>query len=333
MKKGVLLIFLFSSLYSQSIAQGKLDSLFSSKDTTAVLDSLMKDFDLFLDSIAAPKSFFNVSIGAGNGTFSFENKSTSLFVAKHKLIVSPSIGYFHRSGFGLSATAFVIQDSGRLNFYQYAFSPSYDVIRRSFSTGISYTHYIHKDSLNFYITPISHELFAYFSYKKWWVRPTVSVAYGWGSKTEYQKQELKRIGRLKQLLRVPRSITITNEESVSDLSVTVSLRKDFDWYDVISKNDNITFTPVVLLNSGTQKFGFNTSYMYSFSAIRANSLPGNQHISESTAFAAQSAGLVLRGSYLKGKFLLQSQVLFDYYIPDAPDRFNTVFTIMAGLNF
>lgn len=333
MKKWTLLLFLFLVIQRHSNAQtGKLDSLFASSDTTAVLDSLMKDFDQFLDSITAPKSFFNIGIGVGNGSFSFENKSSIQFVTKNKLIFSPTIGYFHKSGLGLSLTAFALYDSSKLNLYQYAISPSYDLIRRGFSTGISYTHYVHKDSLDFYVTPIQHELFAYFSYKKWWLRPTVSVGYGWGSHAEYEKRKLSRLARL-LTLRNRRNITIRNEESVRDFSLTISLRKDFDWYDVIGKNDNITFTPVILLNSGTQNFGFNTSYTYSFSAIRANSLPGNQQISESTAFAAQSASIVLRGSYLKGKFLVQPQVLFDYYLQGSSDQFNTVFSITAGLSF
>ena len=63
--------------------------------------------------------------------------------------------------------------------------------RGSFSTGISFSKYISKDSLSFYTTPIQNEFFAYFSYKKWWLRPSISVSYGWGSKTEYEKRKHK----------------------------------------------------------------------------------------------------------------------------------------------
>lgn len=335
MKKLCLLLFLGNLIGQSSYAQhGRIDSLFISRDTMAVMDSLMKDFDLYLDSVTAPKSFFNGSMGIGNGYFSFENRSSMVFKTRNKLIYSPSVGYYHKSGLGFSATGFMINDSSKLNMYQVAISPSYDLIKRSFSTGISYTHYFHKDSLHFYITPIQDELFAYFSYKKWWVRPTISIGYGWGSRTEFEKRKELRKGRLKQLLRrANRDITIRNEESVRDLSITISLRKDFNWYNVLGKNDNVMFTPVILLNSGTQNFGFNTSYTYSFSAIRANSLPGNQQISESTGFAAQSASIVLRGSYLKGRLLVQPQILFDYYLPDSTDPFNTVFSLTAGISF
>src|SRR5215467_4094458 len=118
-------IVLCKASFSQS---GKIDSLFNSRDTTAVIDSLMKDFDKFLDSLSSPKSFFNIGIGAGTGFFSFENKSSFVTTTEKKLIISPSIGYFHKSGFGISATAFTINDNTGFNFYQFAFSPSYDLI-------------------------------------------------------------------------------------------------------------------------------------------------------------------------------------------------------------
>lgn len=323
---------LIQHTYSQS---GKLDSLFASGDTTAIMDSLLKDFDSYLDSLTKPKNFFSVSVGAGTGVFSFQDKSSVNFNTEKKLIISPMIGYFNKTGFGISATAFAMNDDNKINFYQYAFSPSFDHIRRSVSTGISYTRYIEKDSLSFYTTPIQNELFAYFTYKKWWVRPSVNVAFGWGSKADYEKKKFERLARL--LARRNRYyVVVKNEESIHDLSVTASVRKDFDWYGVFGKKDNITFTPVLMLNSGTQTFGFNTSYSYNFTPVRANFLPSNQEISDNTRFALQSASLVLRGSYLSGKFLLQSQVLFDYYLLDLADestKLNTVFSLTAGISF
>ena len=314
---------------------GKLDSLFASSDTTAIMDSLLKDFDKFLDSLTKPKSFFSVSIGAGTGYFSFKDKTSSFVHAQKKIIVTPSAGYYHKSGFGISAAAYVMNDNNGINFYQYALGPSYDCIRKNLSTGISYTRYFSKDSLDFYATPIQNELFAYFSYKKWWVRPTISFSYGWGSHAEYEKRRLFRNAALLSQ-RNRYYIIVKNEESVRDLSMTISVRKDFDWYSVLGKEDNITFTPVVMLNSGTQNFGFNTSYSYSFTAIRANSLPSNQELSDNTQFALQSTSVALRGSYLKGRFLVSAQTLFDYYLGEQDSersRLNTVFSITTGWSF
>lgn len=329
---GIFLFFAFAN-QDANAQKTRIDSLFMNSDTTSVIDSLMKDFDNFLDSVAAPKSFFSAIVGIGTGIFSFENKNSVSLTTKKKLILSPSLGYFHKSGFGMSATGYMMNENQKLSFYQYVFTPSFDVIKRGFSTGISFSKYIGKDSLTFYTTPIQNEFFAYFSYKKLWLRPSVSVSYGWGSTTEYEKKQYKiRKKLLQQNNRY--YVTIKNEESINDLSVTLSLRKDFDWYDVLQKNDNVTFTPVILFNSGTQNYGFNTSYTYTLpAAIRVNSTPSNNNIRDKTKFAPQSLSTVLRGNYLKGRFMIQPQVLFDYYLPASDDRFNTVFSITAGVSF
>lgn len=335
MKKLLVLIVLVVAIqpaFSQN--GGKLDSIFSKGDTTAILDSLLKDFDSYLDSLAGNKSFFTVNTGIGTGYFSFNEKNSVTVNTQKKLIFFPAVGYFHKSGLGISASAFALLHNG-MNFYQYSFSPSYDRIKKNYSTGIAYTRYFTKDSLNFYTTPIQNELFAYFSYKKWWVRPTVSLSYGWGSKEEFQKREATRLARLLEARR-RYYVIVKNTTHVSDFSATISLRKDIDWYGVLFKRDNVTLTPIAMLNAGTQTYGFNTSYSYNFSPVRANSLPSNNDISDNTQFALQSACFALRGSYLKGRFLLQSQVLFDYYLLDVQDsnsKLNTVYSITAGLSF
>lgn len=331
-----LLLFVTVGMFSPSTANaqsGKLDSLFMQGDTSAVMDSLMKDFDSFLDSLHQRKSMFMIGMGVGTGFFSFENKNSVYLSTEKKLLLSPHIGYFHKSGLGLMLSGYAVNDNSKMNLYQVAISPTYDVIKRAYSAGISYTHYLTKDSVDFYTTPIRNELFAYFSYKNWWVRPGVSVSYGWGSRTDYEQQQysiwLQRLQRSRSFY-----ITVKNQESVQDLSVTLSVRKDFDWYDVLTKNDNFTITPVLLLNGGTQQFGFNTSYSYKATAIRANSLPSNSSISDQTGFGLQSASAVLRCSYMIGKFMIQPQVFADYYIPQTESqRWNTVFSVSASFMF
>src|ERR1044072_5774516 len=137
MKKLVILLVLTVAM-QPSFSQGgrKLDSLFAKGDTTAVLDSLLKDFDSYLDSMVGRKSFFTVNMGIGTGFFSFNDKNSVMLNTQKKLIFSPSAGYFHKSGFGISATAFALANNG-LSIYQYAFSPSYDLIKKSISTGIN----------------------------------------------------------------------------------------------------------------------------------------------------------------------------------------------------
>jgi hypothetical protein len=313
--------------------QSKLDSLFNGKDSTAVIDSLLSDFGNYLDSLSKPTSFFTVSAGIGTGYFSFENKSSMYFTTAKKPLLSPSAGYYHKSGFGLSATGFVLIDGNNTNFYQFSISPSYDYLRsKNISTGIAFTKYFNKDSLPFYTTPIQQEVFAYFSVKKWKLRPAVSVSYGWGSKEEYEKRQVLLWNRWLQ--RSQRGfITVRNEESVHDLATILSLKYNVAWYDVFTKDDGFTFIPVLLFTAGTQRFGFNTSYQSSSAVVRNNFLPSNQQVTEQTGFGAQSISLVLRADYSIGKLFIMPQVLFDYYLPKVDDRFNMAYSVVAGVNF
>ena len=181
-KRLVLLAALAVVQFSVSAQNSKIDSLFHNRDSTAVMDSLLNDFSRYMDSLARPTSFFTVSAGIGTGYFSFEDKGSVYFTTQKKPLLSPSIGYYHKSGLGINATGFILLDGSNTNFYQFALSPSYDYLRsKTFSTGVSFTRYFSKDSLPFYTTPIQQELFGYFGIKKWKLRPTVSVSYGWGS--------------------------------------------------------------------------------------------------------------------------------------------------------
>ena len=320
-------------VFSIAHGQSKFDSLFLHKDSTAVMDSLLRDFHKYMDSMAKPRSFFTVSVGIGTGYFSYENKSDFRFNTARKPLLSPSVGYYHRSGFGIMGSAFIVLGGASTQLYQYAVSPSYDYVRsRTVSAGISFTKYFDKDSLPFYTTPIQQELFSYFTVKKWKLRPSIAVSYGWGSKKEYEKKQVLLWNRwLQQSQRG--FITIENEESVHDLAAILSLKYNFMWYDLLTKDDGLMFTPVIMFTGGTQRFGFNTSYQSPSTVIRNNFLPSNQQITEQTGFGAQSLTFILRADYSLGKFFIMPQFLMDYYLPQAEDRFSAAYSVVAGFNF
>ena len=87
---GIVLLVIIASRHA-SAQKTRLDSLFMGRDTSNVIDSLMKDFDSYLDSISATKSLFFVSMSAGTGVFSFEESNSTFLNAEKKLIVSPSL--------------------------------------------------------------------------------------------------------------------------------------------------------------------------------------------------------------------------------------------------
>ncbi len=313
-----------------------LDEIFKSGNTTKIIDSLLEGFDDYLDSLNQRRSFFSAGITAGTSLFSFEEKNNGLYATERKFLASPFMSYFHRSGFGLTASTYIISDDKKFYPFQYAITPSYDLIKRKYSTGVSFTRYLVKDSLKFYTTPIQQEAFAYFAFKDLWIRPAISVAYGWGSETSYEKRKLKIKKNRSRHSRNATDVVLTErrDESLHDLSVIFSLKKDFSFFDVLNNKDMISLTPVVLINCGTQQYGFNSSYSFTrTSSVKAASLPSNVSITDRSSFSAQTAALIMRASYLSGRFLFQPQLIMDYFIPGEEKQFNTAFSVTAGVSF
>ncbi|HUQ66643.1 MAG TPA: hypothetical protein VM101_10830 [Flavitalea sp.] len=322
MKKIIVFIFILKSCAAFS-QHGPV------KDSTAFLDSIWNEMDDILDEMMPEKNYFTAGIGAGTGYFNFKNTSSETFNRQKKLMVTPTVSFYHKTGFGISATGYAVKDK-KVNFYQGSVSPSYDYIQRGkLSTGIAFTRFFTKNDLSFYTTPVCNELSAYFSYKKFFIKPAVSLAYGWGSRTEYKKHkdELMLLRRFFN----PGSITEANEESIRDLSILVSARKDLDFTDVLHTGDLFTITPVFAVSAGTQNFGLNSSF--SSSKNMNNFVPANQYLKAKNNFDMQSATGVLRADYSITKFFVQTQFLLDYYLHLAPHRLNNAFAVIAGVNF
>ena len=326
------LLIVFAVVLSCTVAaQKELPPVEPVIDSTAFMDSVFREMDEILDAMAASKSFLSVSAGAGTGFFNFKSNSSTTSNPEKKILFSPGVNYLHKTGFGLSATGCAIFEESKFNLYQLALTPSYDYSKRGlFSAGIAFTHYFTKEDLSFYTTPISNEVYGYFNYKKPWLKPGVAIAYGWGSKTSYEEKQLE-IGRMRRL-RNPRLVTVRTDESVMDLSLLFSVRHDFTWQRVLNDKGLFMITPIIILSSGTQNFGFNTS-LQGRSKVANNFLPNNQYISDSRAFDFNSTTFVVRADYSLGKMFVQAQTLLDYYLHSAENRFNNAFALIAGLNF
>jgi hypothetical protein len=304
---------------------------------TSILDydELFRDFDAFMDSILSPRSFLLTSLSAGRGYYTFETKDASLVAASKRLTYSPTIAYFHKSGLGINVTGFAVNDDENLNLYQAAITPSYDYIEdRRIATGISYTRYFTKDSLPFYTTPLQNEVYAYFTYRSSWFKPSITASYGWGNRSEYEERE-----SLIQDLRLRRfGYTYVNtKESIRDFTVTASVRHDFYWLDVLANRDHIRLSPQLAFTSGTQKFGFNRYSSTYATVIRT----GNNvlfsaeelYLDSQTDFQPLSLTFYLRGQYALGKFFIQPQFMLDYYIPGVEENFSSLFSVNLGCIF
>jgi len=304
-------------------------------DSTIDYDLLLQDMETFLDSISLPHSYILGSMAVGRGYFNYTSKSSTLIESQKSFTYTPTLGFFHKDGLSLTATGNIVNHDNKLNFYQVAVSPGYDYLEnKNFATGVTYTRFFTKDSLPFYTTPLQNELYGYFTYRKWWIRPTVALSYGWGSRTDYQERE-----ELIQDLRLRRSglTRINSKESISDFSVITSVRHDFYWLGVISYKDHIRLTPQLSFISGTQKFGFNQSANTYATILRtgANVLYNseNVYLDDQLDFQPLSLTMFLRGEYSIGKFFVQPQLVFDYYFPTEQKNFSTLFSCNVGFIF
>ena len=317
-------------------------------DSLAYYDALFNELDLFFDSITRPRNFWNVGLGMGNNYFNFQAPGQQI-VTRREIILSPNAGFFHRSGFGINTSASLFQNGGNWQVFQGLVTASYDYIKPKLSTGINYSRLVTKDSLPFYTSPLKNEASAYFVYRKWWLRPAVNATYGWGSRSEVVRQEtlLEEIrkknnrgrGRGNNGGNNPIPITQISEstESISDFTLAVSVRHDFYWLDVLAKKNVIRFSPQLSLTSGTQRFGFNqTNTTYATIKNVGNNVlfnTENVQLGDNAPFRPLSVTAFLKSEVSFGKFYLQPQLLFDYYLPAADNRFNTAYTINTGFLF
>ncbi len=336
MTRMIILLTLVSQLsWSRSAAQSDTLPL-PAIDTSLYSEiDLFQDLDAFLDSLMKPRSYFLASLNMGKAVFNFVSKESILLSAEEKFTYSPTLGYYHKSGLGFTGIGYMINNDDKMNLYQVSLSPSYDYLEHDdFASGFAYTRFFTKDSLDFYTSPLQNELYGYFTYRRWPVKPTVALSYGWGSRSEYEERE-----ELIESLQLRRRgyIRITNTESVSDFSIMTSLRRDFYWLDVFTYNDHIRFTPQLTFTSGTQKFGFNQTANTYATNLRtgANVLYNseNVYLDDNIKFQPLSLTGFLRAEYSIGKFFVQPQLALDYYFPASEKKFNTAVSVVAGFMF
>lgn len=304
-------------------------------DTSIDYDELFRDFDAFMDSILSPHSYLLGSLSMGKGYYNFVNKSNSTIDASKKLTYSPILGYYHKGGLGITGMGYIVDDGKKMSLYQFGVTPSFDYLQnRDLATGISFTKFFTKDSLPFYTTPLQNELYAYFTYRKWWIKPMLALSYGWGSRTDYTARE----SQIQDLRLRRRGFTYINtEETISDFSVMASVRHDFYFLDVFTYRDHIRFTPQLAFTSGTQKFGFNqSSNTYATTLRTASNVlfnSENVYLDDQIKFQPLSLSLFLRGEYSIGKFFVQPQFTLDYYFPASTKNLNTLFSVNGGFIF
>jgi hypothetical protein len=330
----LLLILFFSFILTiRSGAQSTKDTAAIKELSAADYDLLFSELDAFLDSLLKPRSFGSVSLNAGNRLLNVQSASGKM-MDRQALIVSPSAGYYHKSGFGIGASAAFVKEDKQVKAFQYLATFSYDYLKiRTIATGVAYTRYFDGDTVSFYTSPLQNELSGYFMYRKSWLKPLLSLSYGWGSSTSVQQQETI-IKKLKKKT-ITGTTTTTVTENVADFALSLSVRHDFYWLKVFSPGDNIRFTPQLAVSGGTQSYGLNQNSQTLVARGNSGTLKpftsDKVALDETSKFQPLSVTAFLRTAYTKNKFYIQPQAIFDYYLPATTDKLSASFQVSVGL--
>jgi hypothetical protein len=328
MRKLYFTLLLAVGFFAASMAQTEAES-------KAALDSMLKNDALaqMLDSLGTvdAKSSFDVSIGFGNRLFSLSNNSLTADQADvRKLIITPAVAYYHKSGFGIAVTGFLGSDSGTTRIFQTGITPSYDYAGKKISAGVAYTRYINNKSLSISPSPFQNDFYAYVSASKGVLQPGIAVGYASGKYKEYTDSL-----RIRPAPLPPIRIRDTTTYKLKDFSLLGSVKHDFELYGVFSKNDGLLISPQVLLIAGSQKYSFvsNTTAITRQPQGGAARLRRSSSATDKTGFSLQSAAFSLDIDYSTGKFYFRPQLYMDYYLPQTTGtRLTTTFSCVLGVS-
>jgi hypothetical protein len=326
MQKRIFALLLLFSLASNLSAQK------TETDSLTYYDDLFSELDLFLDSILAPRTLVIANIGITNTVLNYSKPGSSALDSRLKTVFSPTLGYFAKSGFGINLSAQIVRDSSRLKAYQLLATLSYDYLKSdAFITGISATRFFTKEGLPFYTSPLQNELGAYFTYRRWWAKPSLTARYGWGNRTNVQEQQTY-ITRLR--LRLPGTTQTTATESIYDLSIAASLRHDFYKLNILGDRSVFRFTPQLTFAAGTQNYGLNES-SNTYALNRGNNNPivlrsKEQYLDQSLKFQPLSLSAFLKTELSYHKFFLQPQIGFHYFFPATDKHFTSAVLLNMG---
>ncbi len=319
----LLAIFCTSAVYAQT------DSL--TREERAALDSMFKndEFIRLMMGVKKKKSYADINVGVGNGMFSLKNNSLNAGQAvTNKIFYTSTLGYYHKSGFAVTATAFVANDESKLKAYQYAISPAYVYNSKKINAGISYTRFIEGSVASFDVSPFKNDFYGSFTYKKTWIQPGVALGFSFGKLKEYFDTAFWFFNRVVH-------ITDTITTRLSGLSAIVSATHEWDYYKLLGKKDAIQLQPTIMLNAGSQRWNIKHSSSLNKRRPRVQNYLKTRYGdgTDSDKFKLQSLGFLAAITYYNGKFYLQPQVYFDYYLPSTTEkRLTSLYSVTAGFS-
>lgn len=284
-------------------------------------DSIMTEID-DLFSILEKKefSYADFSITAGNGNVTFRNTDAlnTSYRTANRLLISPSAGYFHKSGLGVQWVTYFAPSQNKLNAYQHQPSVFFDYTKaKKISGGISYTRNIVKESaVDFMTTPFKNQLGGYLNWKKGRLRPSLSFTY---SKGDYVEQFTRLFYSVKYKV------------LVSDVTASASVRYSWSKRNWLKKEDYLVFMPrLALVSSGQKAEVVNSENNRILGRLLNTGFMAQRSV---TNFEPQVLALYLSLDYTFGKWYIHPQYYIDYYLHSSDKRSFSSFSVTTGFMF
>lgn len=302
-----------------------------------ILDSLLQNDEMLkmINNYGKTSSYFRVNIGIGNKLYSSEDKLIGS-LQNSPFVINPSVGYYHKSGFGISLTGFLLNENNKTDFYQYTLNPSYNYNKGKVADLLfSYTHYFEKGSYSYNTSPVQNEFYGSILFKKPWLKLGIAAGYSFG-----KYHEIIRIDTTITILtqQVHINYTDTTTTKLSTFSIAGSLEHSFIFFDLFSIKDGLNFTPQLSLISGINTYEIShTSNLANFTAFTKKRLRRIRHFqsqANNKNYQLQSVGLDIDIHYSIGKFYLEPDLYLNYYLPATNDnRFTQTFNFNIGITF
>lgn len=318
LKKVLFVALIFSSkLFAQSPI--KSDSLVFTS-----LDSLL----LKLDSVYTPKSYLNIDFGIGNREFSLNNNAINANQSVvSQLYYTPSINYFHKSGFSISLTPYFTNINGGLNLYQTALSPAYGFENKKISATLSATHYFADNKVYNGNSTFQNELYLSLKYKKTVLQPIFTAGLAGGNFREINLDSVRIAG-------VKRYILDSTQNNIKTFEVSIGVEHDFEFESFFHKKDFLSITPQLFLNAGSEKYTSTHINKLFAKAVNRGNKVRSLTSTDNAPFSVQSLAFSLILNYEIGSFYIMPNFYTDYYLKTTTGkRLNSVFGISFGYNF
>lgn len=340
MLKPLILFVAIACLNLCSYAQQTVRDSIPVEDTIPVnIDSIEKEIDQFLtyyDSLKAPRSYWLVSIGGGNTQFSVKNLALNAQQSTANLSITPTIGYYAKSGFGITYNNFLLSEQGKTQLLQHAITLSYDQLQADkLNYGFSYTRFFGKKEFVNQVSPYDNDFLAYIQFGKKKFTPGMMLGFSSGRYREtlqYLDSVQTRIPLTNQFVTRYFFVNDTSDIRIRDFSFIPYLRYQWE-LNGFGKNDYFTLQPSLLLLGSANNVRIDSKGSFKQTDRLSRSRSYAETYSQKTNFRFQSLGLQLDASWYIGKFFFNPQVYIDYYLLSSEYKWSSLFSLQTGFMF